>query len=90
MSKVVPAWKSGCLSADYTKYVCTECGLLLKVNDVGKGAYCGFYDHILLCPVCTANNQLPSDKLTTEQIENKKQEIKERLLENKTKDEQSK
>ena len=79
MSKLVPAWRMGCLGANnYNKYVCPTCGFEVKLNTLEKGGFI-INEDILNCGLCSSKSKQPTPAPTVEELEVRKAEIKERL-----------
>lgn len=76
MSGVIPTKRAGSLGGDRNKYICSDCGLVIKKR-VWNG---GYAVDILICPVCTSKEKKPTEKLDIEELERRKTEIKKRCL----------
>jgi hypothetical protein len=66
----------GSLYGGELKYICDECGAIFKNEgcSCGRGAM-----HTSICILCEVKKKHPTPKMTPEQIDEKKQQIKERI-----------
>lgn len=78
LSKLVPAWRVGCLDADYNKYICPKCGFEVRLADIPKGNFI-LNEDILNCGVCSSKSKQPTPTLSEEELVARKAEIKKRL-----------
>ena len=78
MNKMVPTHKIGSLGGNFGEYICLKCGLIAKLVPRGWD-WRIFGCDLLICPVCFTLEKKPTEKLSEEDLANKKQEIRNRL-----------
>lgn len=79
-SKVERAVPQGCLGGNHNEFICRQCNLHMIIAGIGKGTYAN--TGYPVCPVCSSMSKEATPKLTAEEVEWKKGEIRKRITEN--------
>lgn len=73
---------NACLGADPHEYICLNCNLTIHTNAIQAGIGKGVWyldEKILICPVCSSKEKIPTEKITVEELKEKKKIIKNRI-----------